>query len=266
AVERIRDNEALWGLLPWGYRSVGEKYNKRAESTKDGKRYIPTMYQRIADGQSLNEVARWLRAGPLPNISSKTVLRMIRNPTYRGHRTDLQGRYVMKVPALVEGALWHAANERLSNAPRGRRGPTSGKPAWLTSAIFCPRCQTYSVATREPNPGAPMYQSNPHDDYRYYRCHGREPNNKGCGNMVKMEDTDHVVTRMLSLAPEKWTELRRNDDIGTYEAKLADIRLALGDLARQGLSRKDEQAERERLWAQEDEYQELQDRAGKQPK
>ena len=254
AVQRVRDNEALWGILPWGYASVGEKYNKRAEATEDGKRYIPELFQRIADGQSLNEVGRWLRAGPLPRISSKTILRMIRNSTYRGHRTNLQGQHVMKVPALVDSALWHAANERLSNAPRGRRAPTSGKPALLTSAIFCARC------------GAPMYRQHPHGDYFYYRCHGHEPVNKGCGNMVDLAMTDTSVMLRLSKAPEKWTEWRRNQDAENYEADLADIRLALSDLPKQGLSRKDEQTERERLWADEDKYNALQESVSKQPK
>jgi DNA invertase Pin-like site-specific DNA recombinase len=253
AVRRIRDNGALWGLLPWGYVSVGEKYSKTAESTEDGKLYIPEMFQRIADGQSLNEVGRWLRAGPLPRISAKTILRMIRNKTYMGQRTDLQGRYVMTVPPLVDAALWEAANNRLTNAPRGRRTPTSGTPALLTSVIFCARCH------------APMYRQNPHSHYFYYRCHGHEPENKGCGNMIDLAITDAAVRLWLSMASNPWTELRRTHR-DNHEATLADIRLALSDLPKQGLSRKDEQAERERLWAEEDKYTELQKRAGEQPK
>lgn len=256
AVRRVRDNGGLWGVLPWGYVSAGEKYNRKAEPTEDGRRYIPKMFQRIADGQSLTEVASWLRTGPLPNISPKTVLRMIRNKTYMGQRTDLQGRYIMKVPALVDAALWQRANDRLSNAPRGRRAPASGKPALLTSKLFCLRC------------GSPMYgkhrvKGDRH--YNYYRCHGKEPDLKGCGNMVRMELTEAAAIALLSMAHDDWTELRRFNG-ESYEAQLADIHIALSDLPKQGLSRQEEQAERERLWAEEDKYTELQERAGKLPK
>ena len=111
-----------------------------------------------------------------------------------------------------------------------------------------------------------MYRQNPHSNYFYYRCHGHEPDNKGCGNMVDLAMIDTSVILRLSKAPEKWTEWRRNQDAENYEADLADIRLALSDLTKQGLSRKDEQTERERLWADEDKYTALQESASKQPK
>ena len=256
AVRRVRDNGALWGIFPWGYRTVGEKYNRTGEPTEDGKRYIPEMFQRVADGESLAQIAAWLRAGPLPGISSKTVLRMIRNRTYMGHRLDTNGQIIMNVPPLVDAGLWKAANDQLSNAPRGRRNPISGKPALLTSVLFCARC------------GSPMYRkarTAKGVTYAYYRCHGGQPETKGCGNLIDLATTDAAVSLYLSTAQDMWTELRRVHS-ENYEAKLADIRLALSDLPRQGLSRKDEQAERERLWAREDELIELQKRAGKQSK
>ena len=64
AVARVRGNGALWGNGQRGYVISGEKYNKTLVPTDEGERYIPEMYQRIAEGQSCHKVGEWLRSGP----------------------------------------------------------------------------------------------------------------------------------------------------------------------------------------------------------
>jgi DNA invertase Pin-like site-specific DNA recombinase len=243
AVDRNRNGKAWWGNSYWGYAITGEKYGKTLAPTDDGRRYVPQIFQRIADGQSCHQVGHWLRSGPWPGVSDKTVYRMIRNPIYRGVKI-VNGRPVMNVPPLVDAKLWKTANDRLSNAPRGRRAPASGPPAFLTSVLFCPRC---------PRDGeyAPMYRIHSRGNYYYYRCRGHAPDVKGCGNMTRLEVTDAVVTALLSMAPDPYKEWRHVKG-QNYDNDLAQIQLALNDLPKQGLSREDEQAERERLWAEED--------------
>lgn len=128
----------------------------------------------------------------------------------------------MEVPPLVDAKLWKAANDRLSNAPRGRRGPVTGQSAFLTSVLLCPRC---------PRNGkfAPMYRIHPRGNYWYYRCRGHAPELKGCGNMVRLEMTDWLAAQMLSLAQEPWKELRHIPG-ENYDADLAKVQLALNDL------------------------------------
>jgi DNA invertase Pin-like site-specific DNA recombinase len=249
AVERNRNDKAWWGNSHWGYAIVGEKRGKTLAPTADGIEYVEAIFKRIADGESCHQVGEWLRSGPRPGVSDKTVYRMIRNPVYRGVKT-VNSRAVMEVPALVDDALWKAANDRLSNAPRGRRGPANGQSAFLTSVLFCGSC-------RKPDgKAAPMYRIHPRGNYFYYRCRGHAPELKGCGNMARVEVLDNIVTALLSMAHEPYTELRRVKG-ENYDADLARIQLALNDLPKQGLSRQDEQTERERLWAEEDRYTEL---------
>jgi DNA invertase Pin-like site-specific DNA recombinase len=244
AVDRVRGNKALWGILPWGYETIGEKYNRTGRPTEEGKRYIPEMFQRIADGESVAQIAAWLREGPLPKITPRTVQRMIRNRTYMGERLDNEGHIIMLVPPLIDANLWKRANDRLASAPRGRRGPASGKPALLTSKLFCMRCR------------APMYRVHVHTHFYYYRCHGYLPETKGCGNMVRLERTDWFVTQLLSQAQDDWTELRHIPG-ENYDDDIARIHLRLNDLPKQGLSDEEEDAERKRLRAERDRLVEL---------
>jgi DNA invertase Pin-like site-specific DNA recombinase len=243
AVDRVRDNKAWWGNTFWGYEITGEKYGKTLMPNDDGYKYVSQIFQRIADGQSCHKVGEWLRTGPWLGIADTTVHRMIRNPVYMGMKTA-SGRPIMEIPPLVDAKLWQAANDRLRNAPRGRRAPANGQSAFLTSVLFCPCC---------PRDGqhSPMYRIHPRGIYYYYRCRGHAPELKGCGNMVRLDVTDAVVTALLSMAHEPYAELRRVAG-GNYDADLTKIQLELNDLPRQGLSDNQEDSERQRLRAERD--------------
>lgn len=256
AVDRVRGNGALWGNSHRGYRITGEKYNKTLEPTKEGKRYIPEVFQRIADGESIHKVAAWLRSGPWPNIADRSVHRIIRNRVYMGQKMA-DGKVVMEVPPLVDAKLWVQANDRLDNSPGGRRDAITRPTALLTSVLFCPKC-------RKPDgKAAPMYRITAgRRPYKrdYYRCRGHAPELKSCGNMVPLDKTDFAVSGLLSLAQEPWTELRhiRGEN---YDSELAEVQLALNDLPKQGLTDTEEDAERQRLRAERDRLAELNEHA-----
>jgi DNA invertase Pin-like site-specific DNA recombinase len=249
AIDRVRDEGALWGNGQWGYEITGEKYRKKLVPNKEGERYIPEIFQRIADGESCHQVSEWLRAGPRPGISDKTVYRIIRNRIYMGVKMA-KGKPVLKVTPLVDAKLWKMANDRLNNAPRGRRSPAKGQPAFLTSVLFCASC-------RKPDgKAAPMYRIRPRGNYFYYRCRGHAPELKGCGNMVRLEVLDSIVVTLLSMAHEPWTELRHIPG-ENYDAELVQVQLDLNDLPKQGLSDEEEDSERERLHAERNRLNEL---------
>jgi DNA invertase Pin-like site-specific DNA recombinase len=243
ARDRAKTNGALWGRANWGYEVSGDKYTKTLAPTPDGERYVPEVFQRIADGQTCKQVAAWLGAEIRPGVSHKTILRMIRNPVYRGVRVDGSGRPETKVPALVSATLWRAANNRLSNGNRGKRTPAKGQPALLTSVLFCARCRKGPLGN-----AAPMYRIHPPGRGYWYRCHGFEPDNKGCGNIVHLETTDAKVTALLSKAPGPHSELQWVPG-ANFDNELVEIALALNDLPMRGLSDDDEDAERKRLRA-----------------
>jgi len=248
--DRVKANGALWGRANWGYRPAGDKYSKTLAPTPDGERYVPEVFQRIADGQTCKEVAAWLGSVARPGVSHKTILRMIRNPVYRGVRVDASGRPETKVPALVNGQLWQAANKRLSNGNRGKRAPAKGKPALLTSVLFCARCR------REDGKAAPMYRIHPPGRGYWYRCHGFEPDNKGCGNIVDLATTDAKVTALLARAPGPYKELVWVPG-ANFDNQLVEIALELNDLPKRELSDDDEDAERKRLRAERDRLTEM---------
>lgn len=250
----LRRRGMLVGRCPWGYVSFGEKYNKIIVPTDDGRKFIGPIFQRKADGDSLMVIARWLDAqGAKPKYgnswSPKSVANIIRNRTYMGMHLDQRGRLLLRVEALVNAKLWRQANDSLTNAPRGRRGPSNGETAFLTGFLFCPRC---------PRDGkhAPMYRVNSRNRGYRYRCAGHLPQRKGCGNSVELENADVAVINILSLAPDPWKELRLVPG-ENHDRELAGIRLELDDLSKRNLSDAEEDSERARLRAERDRLESL---------
>jgi len=195
---QIRSNNALTGRPPFGYTTGGDKLNKALIPLEAGRKYVPLVFQMIADGWSTIAVAEWLdteRVDPVQgeHWSPKSVSNMIRNQTYIGNRQSrVTGEIVYDgITPLVDESLWLRANKRLDNAPRGRRGPRNGKPALCTGALECG------------HEGAPMYRlivQSRHKNgkvYEYYRCNGIVPNPKGCGTMVTIGELDAMVDKQM---------------------------------------------------------------------
>jgi site-specific DNA recombinase len=225
AIDELIDRKKLVGRPPWGYESIGEKYDHTLAPSADGREFVPQIFQRVADGDSLMELAKWLDSqGAKPSQakswSPKSVAKIIRTRTYMGTRLQ-GGRVPMAVEKLVDAKLWERANKRLDNAPVGRRAPSNGKTALLTGVLFCARCN------------APMYRIKAYGGL-HYRCSGHHPQRKGCGNMIPLEVTDSLAVQMLSQASEPWTELVKVDG-ENHDIELAEVKLAIRDLAAQDL-------------------------------
>lgn len=231
----------LVGGAPFGYEVVGIKYDKTIIPTAKGRIYIPQIFQRIADGQSLAMVAAWLngegihtRQGHL--WSGAQVRHLILNRTYCGTRQTTDGVTLLKVEPLVDAHLWTRANDRLKASKRGRRNPITGRPALLTGVLYCDRN----------GHGAPMYRFRDR-----YRCAGHYPDRRGCGNVVSLQATNTLARAVLATASGPWEEMRLVEG-QNHAAELAEVQLALDDLPKRRLNRADEQRERERLWAEQD--------------
>lgn len=229
----IRANGGLVGLPPWGYTSEGDKYARHMVPTPEGRQYIPQIFTRVAKGESLASVCRWLDSEGVKPFSyrpakgdrparglywsPKSVAQMVRRRTYMGQRQDATGLTVLDVPALVNAGLWRRANKRLDSAPVGRRGAATCPSALLTSHLSCPRC------------ASPMYRIGKLPNL-YYRCSGQLPNRKGCGNMVPLAALDALTVSVLSQASDPWTEQRLVPGTN-HEAEMARVQLAMRDLS-----------------------------------
>lgn len=243
AHDRIRANGAALGRPPWGYVSAGEKYNRTIIPTAEGKRYIPEIFQRVADGESLESVCAWLRTEVDRKWWTRSLWVIIRNPSYCGRRTNSQGVTVAKCEALVDADLWLRANKALVAKP-GRRGPASGDRAMLTSVLFCGDCADNGITS-------PMYRIRGGNKrkWTYYYCRGTGSERRSCGLLIPLAETDATVVDWLSTlsAPRMVPTLIKGS---SHYAELADIQIELAELPRRGLSDDDEDAERARLRAE----------------
>lgn len=280
---------------PWGYSPVkqdGDAHKVLEPNDEDGRKFARKLFEKCADGTAVDPLARWLeesgaetrahrswrlgeRTDPetgelLPEPANawwgNTVRGIIRNPVYKGRwceyarevDTDKESRTfgqmipvpgeygaeIMKVAALVDPVLWQAANDAMD--ARGKRKPRSAAPAMLSGrTLSCADC------------GGAMYRLGDEDQRQgYYRCAGRGPQRKGCGQLVPMDSvnravdwamrarTEHVMTRKI-VPGSNWAQEK------------ADVQ---GDLNRlpvtaraRHMSRAEENAERQRLWDLQDE-------------
>jgi DNA invertase Pin-like site-specific DNA recombinase len=258
-IEPIREAGAFFGKRPFGYEITGEKLAKRLEPTEIGRRIVPEIFARIKRGDSLAEVAWWLdsqrckfrRDGSLSPWWPAMISRLVRNPVYIGHCQTDDGRWVHECEALVDPTDFRLANEALVCRTRRQRGPRgrAANRAMLKGAIRCPRCGyamtkngSEETRTRYGRPTKP-----------YYRCRATGPAQTSCGNYAAMAAVDAAVDEIIAAdfnVPVMLRVLVKGRD---WESEIDAIGLELRQLASRGLGRAEEQAERERLWAAEDE-------------
>ena len=251
--DTVDANGAFRGRIPWGFITEGTRHNMRLVPTPDGREYVPQIFARIVDGESLRQVCDWLntlnvrfkRSGePAPWWPEK-VAEMIRNPAYLGYywihtyetvRDDNTGQVVSKTltgkrahrcEALVDARTFSLAGEALASRERKQQGPR-GKPenrAMLKGAITCPACGSpmYKIVSRltsrTDGPKAP-----------FYRCNGRPPLTKGCGNCVPMDAVDDAVSTIIAewfAVPVVLPTLVKGTD---YTAQIDEIKYQMREL------------------------------------
>ena len=259
AQAELRERGKLVGRWPFGYASEGDKYDRRLVPTSEGRLWVPFIFERVINGDSLATIARWLdAAGVTPTQGGKwwpgTIAAMVRNPVYVGQRQDADGRTIHRCePLLVtpdgtpDFATFRLAGEAL--AARPKRGPV--KPdtrAMLGGVLTCgnPGCTA--------GPDSPMYRitagSRTQVRVPYYRCCGRGSQRKGCGTMVRCDVADaavsEVVARSFNVPVMVRTLVPGHDHTADIEAAEWELR----QLPAQGLTEDAEDARRAELRAE----------------
>jgi len=236
----LREQNKLTGRPCWGYEVAdAEGGHKTLVPSPEGRKWVPEVFARVIKGQSLATIARWLESVTGRPWWPRTVGHMVRTTTYAGYRQDAEGRTILRVEPLVDMATWKRANAALDNRPK--KGPALEHRAMLTSVIFCPRCQD-----------SPMYRIHAGSSF-YYRCTGRGPNRKGCGNMVPLEQADAMVCD-IAATTFSWQKVTLTvfTPGHSHEAELEALRFELKELPRRDLAWDAEDAERARLRAEYD--------------
>jgi len=213
----IKDNGAFDGKPPWGFTTIGEKYSRRLLPTELGLKYVPLIYGKVIAGVSLSDIAKWLTDEGVPPMGvakedspkgktgqwwPRSVLQLVRNPVYKGHRSVKTGRTtwgktVHRCTPIVDADTWQRAQKALKTRPK--RGPVVENRAMLATAIFCgnPDCTA--------GPDSPMYRITPPPRGErvwgtFYRCSGRGANKKGCGTMANLNAVDAAVNTIIAEA------------------------------------------------------------------
>lgn len=191
----LRAAGSVVGRAPWGYKIESHGNVKILVPTPDGRKYIPVIFQMIIDGKSLRDVAGYLTD---EHVSGKTwnenyiALRLVKNPVYYGQRRN-SGQ--LETEPLVSYSTWQEANAKVTS--RARPGRTTSTHA---KVLLSPVCGNPDCDATGSNRDSPMYRS--FGGYgvnrkAYYRCTGRGPQRKGCGNMIPVDELDQIVIEAL---------------------------------------------------------------------
>lgn len=274
AKTRIKANGAFDGKPPWGYTTDGPKYNRQLVPNDLGRKYVPLIYAKVIAGVSLTNIALWLIAEGVPPMGiakeredgrgktgqwwSRSVLQLVRNPVYKGHRCVKTGRTtwgktVHRCPAIVDAGTWRKAQAALQ--PK-YRGPAAEHRAMLAGAVFCgnSECTTedspmYRIHPGKQRPGAPPRTA------LYYRCAGRGANRKGCGTMIRLEIVDSAVNEIIAESfdtPVMARKLIPGNEL-ELEARLEEVLSELREMDPSEMSDDEYDSELKRLRAERDE-------------
>ena len=195
AYDRIDANHGVRNKVPavW-YTIDGREFNKHPVPTDLCRKYWPKVLARCIGGDSAATIAGWLDSeGVRTKRGGKwnqgTILHLIHNPIFCGRRLGWEDDApLLTDEAVVPVDIWLKANEALATRPK--RGPVVETNKSLLAKLRCPRCKS------------PMYRKmiGGRISRRYaYRCEGRGPQRKGCGNLVEYERLEmRVVVNMLT--------------------------------------------------------------------
>lgn len=221
--DATRANDGVLQRAPWGYTITGAKRGKSFVPTTEGARYIPELFQRIANGESLAAVQGWLVSRGVKK-SVPGIRGIIRNPVYQGFIQDRNGAVYARCEALVDSAVWKQANDGLSSKARLRKGRPA--KAMLTGVITCGLC------------GAVVYRKHPErgEAGQIYACAGKP----SCGSVRARIADDAVITlldrEVLDGPVFAWHVTPASD-------YCAEIQAVTYELSRLGLAGLDEETE-----------------------
>jgi DNA invertase Pin-like site-specific DNA recombinase len=205
--DALRSAGSVIGRPPWGYyikctvcnapaRMPKCKPHKKIFSpTADGCKYIPPIFDMVINGKSLRYIAAWLDSKGVETLSGKSWHeqyighRIIKNPIYYGHRRN-SGQ--LETAGLMSYTVWQQANAALASRVRPGRSTVKREKSMLAPVCGNPECD---ASGEHPSP---MYRYST-GGHEYYRCTGRGPQRRGCGNAVPVDAGDaRVIDSMES--------------------------------------------------------------------
>lgn len=169
----VRSRGGYIGRVPLGMVLKKNDQGAKALARGPGWAIVEGAFARIPL-MRLDDVGLWLHEQTGRRWHKKTVLEMLRNPVYR----DIPGW--AEVQAVLD-----------SRASQGRSA--NGEKALLAKL----KCGDPACNASGPKP-SPMYRINARGFF-YYRCSGKNPRARGCGNMVRLEALDRLVLHGLDL-------------------------------------------------------------------
>lgn len=229
-----REQGSATGRAPWGFVTElqpdgtrrlpnGADGQKAFVPAPEGRKWVPLIYQAIIDGSSLRDVAAWLDLESVPHAgpwSEKSVDQLIKNPVYYGQRRNA-GQ--LETEELVGYSVWQAANAALASRAKSGRNTVVRPKALLSPVCGNPGCDASGAHP------SPMYRQYSKPSHPYYRCNGHGPRAHGCGNMLRADDLDSVVTETMLADRANFHVTRvfvagdsRADDIGKLREQAAD--------------------------------------------
>ena len=166
--------------------------------TAIGRKYIPAIFAKVIDGESIRSIAAWLTAEGVPTTTGGIwhegylSNRLIKNPVYYGARRNA-GQ--LETEALVSASKWQQANAALKSRVRPGRAAIVHDKAML--APVCGEC--YGKHREGCADGiSPMYRIfTGKGRVPYYRCTGHGPQRKGCGFMIAVSEADQRFTKKM---------------------------------------------------------------------
>jgi DNA invertase Pin-like site-specific DNA recombinase len=240
----IRNNGKLGpGGIPWGYVPSGDKYSKDINPTDQCREIVPQIFERCIAGDSRRSIAQWLDSeGVKPKRGNKwhegSVGHILDNQTYAGRRQDLDGKTVMRCEPVISPETFKRAQTALKTRPK--RGPVKADNRPMLASLKCARCED-----------SPMFRikltNRNGNGYYYYRCTGRGPQRKGCGNMVPFDLANRMVAVRFLLWNDQPYQTRQWIDGTNYESEMLDIEQSIRELNPRSKEDRAKRAELEEL-------------------
>lgn len=130
----------IWagGHIPFGYKTVNRKL-VLDESTAP---FARSIFEDYVQGQSIRQIAQRLNTSQLAEkttFSYRRLLKMIRNPIYKGYIAEGGILYPAQHEALVSEEIWQQANDRVDPMPWYKPNPNQ-QEALLKGVVRCKEC------------------------------------------------------------------------------------------------------------------------------
>lgn len=216
-----REHGSAIGRPAWGYEIAKTEGRKLFVPTDDGRMYVPQIFARIIDGQSIRQLAAWLTAeGVSPERgnavwSESWINGMVRNPIYRGERRNGGS---IEVEALVSAQVWETAGAILAGRATGGRGTTVHEKALLQPVCWACYGQSREGCASGVSPMYRLYMGKGRHRRPYYRCTGAGAGRKGCGTaLIPVDELDARVIEWFSRSTQP--HMRRTFNAGRNVAE-----------------------------------------------